>query len=179
MTVMQNKRRWKVFHVIFFVCLLPFSVLAQQKSAEEIAHFAADHVALQGESGTTIYTGHVKMDQGTTHLIAEKVVAYKNEQGEIDKIVATGNPAHYITLPENQTDPVYATGDTIEYYPLVRKAIIIGHGQVTQAENSLKGSYIIYDMVRATVRSLPSAGEESSITLQPWNLPGNKKTNPS
>jgi lipopolysaccharide export system protein LptA len=154
-------------------------LFALQSDAAQTARFASDNVSFNDNNGTTIYSGNVKMEQGTTHLIADKVVVYRNKDGSTDKAVATGKLAHYITLPDNQKDPVDAFGDKIEYYPQKHLAIIIGNGNVIQSKNSLKGPYIIYDMVKQTVTSVappstPAAEKKSLIILQPWDLPGEK-----
>jgi lipopolysaccharide export system protein LptA len=120
------------------------------------------------------------MGQGTTHIVADKVTAYKNMQGDIDQVVAIGNPAHYSTLPDDQKYPIDAFGDRIVYYPIARIAQIIGNGYVTQGKNSLKGPHIIYEMDKKIVRSLPLAarnGEKSSLVLQPQDFPGKKRVN--
>lgn len=150
------------------------AVLALQSDASQPVDFMADDVSFNDNDGTTVYTGHVKMDQGSTHLTADKVVVYKDKQGNVNKTIATGH-AHYTTLPDNQKNPMDALGDTIEYYPQKQIAIIIGNGQVIQGMNSIQGPRIIYDMVKQTVTSIPSlvsGGGKSLLILQPQDLPG-------
>jgi len=156
--------------------------LALQTDANEIAHFKADQVTFNNQSNTTIYAGHVQMDQGTTHLSANKIVVYKDADGSMRKAIATGTAAtqaHYTTLPDNQKNPMDAFGDTIDYDPKKRVAIVIGNGTVIQAMNSIKGPYIIYDIVKQTMTSIPSSeikgGEKSELILQPKDLPGADK----
>jgi len=178
-----------VFYTVFFSFVVSLidaktsssgetGIFAQENSAGNTAHFSADHVTFNTDSGTTIYAGHVKMAQGTTHIVADRVTAYKNTQGDIDQVVAIGNPAHYSTQPDDQKYPIDAFGDRIEYYPTTRITQIIGNGYVTQGSNSLKGPHIIYDMDKKIMRSLPVAtqhGEKSLIILQPQAFPGKKR----
>lgn len=167
-------KSWRQLALLVGLCGVLQPVVALQ-DANQPANFAADHVSFNDINKTTIYAGHVRMDQGATHLIADQVMVYKNQQGQMIKLVASGKPAHYSTLPDGQQKPLDAYGDRIDYYPLQRLAVITGNGYVTQAANSLNGPRIIYDMVKQTVTSLPSAGvnnQKSLIILQPQNLPG-------
>lgn len=158
------------------IFLYPHITLALSSDTHKIAKFVADHVAFNYRNGTTVYTGHVTMDQGTTHLQANKVTIYRDPNGNINQVIATGtagNLAHYTTLPDKQRQSIEAYGDTIEYYPAKQLAIIIGDGKVVQGKNSLQGSHIVYDLAKQTVVSSPShPGNKSVIVLQPNELPG-------
>lgn len=169
-------------NALLTILLLALSspAFALKSDATQVAHFSADHVSFNGQNGTTIYSGRVKMQQGTTQLIANQVVVYRDKEGGTDKAVATGNLAHYSTLPDNQKDPMDALGDKIEYYPKKHLAIILGNGTITQAKNSLQGPYIVYDMIKQKIDLIPALGPKTQdkkalIVLQPWDLPGSKK----
>lgn len=171
---MKNKRL-NYISLIILLLLTPLSSLALKSDADKIAQFKADNVSFNYNNGATIYTGHVTMNQGTTHLIADKVTVTKDRNGEVNKMIAVGKQAHYNTLPDEQKKPIDAFGDTIEYYPEQKTAVIIGNGLVTQGMNSLQGPHIVYNMVNQTVVSAPSLdGGKSTIILQPQDLPGGK-----
>lgn len=173
-------KKWAVLRIRHFygvigtiLLSLAGPVLALQTDANQPMNFIADDVSFNDNNGTTVYTGHVSMNQGSTHLTADKVIVYKDKEGSMNKAVAMGKPAHYTTLPDNQKKPMDAFGDTIAYYPQQQRAIIMGNGNVIQAMNSLQGPRIIYDMVKQTVTSFPATlgGEKSLLILQPRDLP--------
>ncbi len=146
------------------------------QNAYQTAHFKADHASFNANQGTTIYAGHVKITQGSTQLTACEVTIYK-DKGIIHKIIATGNPAHYTTLPNKQQIPVDALGQTITYYPQKQVAVIDGNGYIQQGANSLKSDHIVYDIAKQTMGSTPSAqgnNRKTLIILQPNELPGTK-----
>lgn len=152
--------------------LYSLSSQALNSDTNNPATFIADHVFFNYDNGTTIYSGHVNMTQGTTHLTADKVTVFKDKYGHIDQVIAEGSPAHYATLPDQQKKPLDAAGDTIKYYPQQKLAVIIGNGLVMQGMNSLQGSHIIYNMANETVVSDAGAGDKKSvIVLQPNDLP--------
>ena len=54
----------------------------------------ADHARLDDNQGIATYTGDVILTQGETRLDADRVVLFRNAEG-LNRIEATGNPAHY------------------------------------------------------------------------------------
>lgn len=174
--IQTNRNVFLSFLLLISWCIA-IPTYALKTDREQPAHFVADHVLFNQKAGLTVFTGQVKMDQGTTHLIAEKVTVYSDKAGTVVKAVATGNPAHYTTLPDDQKNPIDALGDTIEYYPQEKKAVIKGNGVVTQGPNRFNGSYIVYNMIEQTVVSIPTKqGVQSVLVLQPQALPGNNKS---
>jgi|JI102314A2RNA_FD_contig_121_257512_length_1410_multi_2_in_0_out_0_1 lipopolysaccharide export system protein LptA len=173
-----------LFLMLFIVSSSVFSLESNINQAEvslpqnayQTAHFEADHVSFNANQGTTIYAGHVKITQGSTQITAREITIYKDE-GIINKIIATGNPAHYTTLPNNQQVPVDASGQTITHYPQKQVAVISGNGYIKQGANSLKSDHIVYDIAKQTMSSTSSAhvnDRKSLIVLEPNELPGTK-----
>lgn len=155
--------------------LIPSMSFGLNSDSDLPAHFVADSVVYNYKQGITVFNGHVKMDQGTTHLTADEVTSYANNDGKIYQVIAIGNLAHYTTLPDNQDKIVDIFGRKITYYPLEKKAIVIGNGTVIQEPNQFNGEHLVYDMQKQLVTSLPVEGAQSVIVLQPQELPGKSK----
>lgn len=161
--------------MLLVVSILPINSWALKGDSTLPAHFDADHVSHNMKTNVTTFTGQVKMQQGSTNLTADKVTAYKDKSGQVNKIIAIGNPAHYSTLPDAQKQVMDAYGDTIVYLPLERKADITGNAKVTQPPNSYSGAHLVYDMEKQLTTALPGEdGLPSQLILQPQDLPGKK-----
>ncbi len=148
------------------------AAVALPSDANQIAYFNADTISLNQQQGTTIYGGHVHMQQGSTSLSADKVTVYKNKSGVTYQIIAIGNPAYYSSVPEDKAAPINASGRTIVYYPLKKIAVIWWDGYVVQGKNSLKGEHIVYDIIKRILSAYPiSSGQnqKSLIVLEPTN----------
>ena len=168
--------RIKASHCLAFLLLgmswLPMA-WALDSDGDLPAKFDSDQLSYNQKTGVTVFTGHVTMDQGSTHLTADQVTIHSNKEGKIVQVIATGKQAHYTTLPEGKDKIMDAFADTIEYYPLDKKAILIGNAFVNQSPNQLRGSHIIYDMTKQQVLSLASpTGQKTVVVLQPQDLPG-------
>lgn len=155
--------------------ILSFPTYALSSDSKLPMNISSDTVDFNSKTGITIFTGDVNMDQGTTHLKADKVTVYRHPDGEIQKIIAIGLPAHYRTLPKENDDTMDAYGNTIEYYPDKEQAVILGNGLVQQGKNTFTSPHIIYDLAKETVISRStSSGGKSQLILQPKRTSGQK-----
>lgn len=141
------------------------SVYGLQEDSDIPMNITSDRLEFNSKTGITIFTGHVKMDQGMTHLTADKVTVYKRPDGEIEKIIARGNPAHYTTVPESEKPMLEASGDTIEYYPQKSEAIILGNGVIKQGGTVLRGEHLVYDLAQGALTSTPTRPQERTILV--------------
>ncbi len=109
----------------------------------------------------------MKADQGTTKVNADRAIIHTDENGEVEKIIAFGNPAKYQTLTEENGDMLYATSKIIEYYPKTGVAILIDDAVVTQGKNVIKGPYLTYDMENGKLTSQPKNNQRTTLIIHP------------
>jgi lipopolysaccharide export system protein LptA len=163
----QKYRHFWSRYAFFLLSLISLAAYALSSDNDLPMSITSDKLDFNNKTGITIFTGNVKMDQGTTHLRADKVTVYKQPDGEIDKIVALGKQAHYSTLPETGKDVMDAFGNSIEYYPKKKQAIILGDGAIKQGKNIFTAQHIIYDLAKDTLTSIPTKGSPAKLILHP------------
>lgn len=105
------------------------------------------------KTGINTFEGHVKVDQGTTHIIADRLITKSGHDHKIKEAIAYGlvQTAHYWTLPNVNDTEIHANGNVITYYPLAANVIIKQNALVTQGENSFQGKVIHYNMKDQTI----------------------------
>lgn len=128
--------------------------------------FKSDSIIYKEKQHQTIYVGHVHIKQGSTQLSGNRVfIQYKN--GKIEKLVATGNPAYYSTLPDRQQSDLLARAKTITFYP-TKKTVLLEHdAKVTEEKNIFTGPHIWYDIVAGIVTTTPKNNQKTVIIIQP------------
>lgn len=154
------------------LCLPLCSAFGLPNDHQQSIHFQADHVTYHGPQKTTEYAGHVQAKQGSSTLRAERVIVYQNTAHNIVRLVATGHPARYTTQTKSDQPPVYISGDTLRYLPQRNKLYIQGHGRVKQAQNTLVGARLWYDIQRDAVHTMPTAKQR-----QTWVVLETRKPN--
>ncbi len=155
--------------IISFIMLLFYSINSFSLNTDKLkaATFISDSFQNDNNTGVSIFIGHVKMTQGTTHLLADKVTVYSNKENKIRRAVATGKRAEYYTLPKKGDKWLVAKANTINYYPLQGRVILTGNANVTQGNNSFSGAHIVYNITQQIVISEAEKGSRTTIIIKP------------
>ena len=92
------------------------------------------------KTGLRIYEGAVKMDQGSSHLTADRVVTKNNDKHKLEEAIAYGiqQLAEYSTIAKEGDDIFHAKAKIIKFYPLKQTIILEGDVKVTQGKNSFE-----------------------------------------
>lgn len=152
----------------FLLIFFPLLALALQSDAEQMLHIMANASSFDYKTGKNIYEGDVKIDQGTTHLTADKLVTENNAQHRIKTAIASGMQklAKYTTETKVGDPPLHAQAKVIKFYPAKSLVILEGEVTVTQGENSFNGPLIIYNTKDQTVVAPPSKLGQSTIVIE-------------
>ena len=134
-------------------------------------HFTSNAASYNYKNHVAILTGNVKMTQGTTTLTADKVTIYRNTQGNVKKMIANGDLAHYQTLPHNDKRPMTASAKTIEYYPQTGITILINDATIKQGDNEVHSHRIVYNRNQQLMTTFPNEQTRTKIVLNPANPP--------
>ena len=134
-------------------------------------HIQANTVTYNRSLHTTIYLGNVHARQGTTQVTGDKVMVYNTkDSNKIARIIATGHPAKYSTLPDNQHKVLHAEANTIEFNPIKDEVLLVKNAKVTQEQNLFTGPHIWYDMKNQVVVSTSPHGHgRTTVVIQPQN----------
>jgi lipopolysaccharide export system protein LptA len=163
---------WPLFFCILLLFSIPSFALPTDKT--QPVYFNADTVSYNHTTGVGIYTGHVKIIQGSTQIIANQVMTYSNQQNQVQKAVAIGTPAQYQTQPKPNQALIHANASVIEYYPQQRVAILKGNASVIQNKNVLKSPWISYDMKLDKVKTgTKDTKQRTTIVFQPESIKQN------
>jgi lipopolysaccharide export system protein LptA len=152
--------------LLLCVCISAFALPTDDTQVMQIV---ADSSQLNYKNRNNVYEGNVKIDQGTTHLAADRVTTQNNERHKLSEAIAygTNQPAHYWTIPREGDKELHAYAKVIKFYPLKSTVILEGDVIVTQGENSFHGPSIIYNIKDQTVISPPTTQGRSTIIIEP------------
>lgn len=129
----------------------------------------ADSGIYNFKSGVDVYEGHVIVDQGTTHIRADKLVTKKNNHHKIEEATAYGTQAlaHYWTLSQSGEPEIHARAKIIKYYPIVANVTLQYEVHVTQGENSFQGELIHYNSNDQTITVPASTNGRAVLVYNP------------
>lgn len=152
---------------LVMIALLYSSItFALQNDKNEKIHIAADSGVYNYKTGVDLYEGHVKVDQGTTHIRADRLITKKNTQHKINEAVAYGisGLAHYWTLPNEKDQEIHAKAKVIKFYPIESNVTLEQNVFVKQGENSFKGQLIHYNRNEQTI-TVPATENARAVII--------------
>lgn len=151
-------------------CAIPLQAVALPSDRNQPIRIQADKANLDDRKGIAIYTGDVIITQGTIRLYGDKVTIYRDQIGDIKKLIALGKPARY----QEKTDPakgiMRAYGLTIEYMAQREKIHLIKQAKVDQDGNIFTGDRIDYDLKTDLVNARAEDNSQSGrveMLIQP------------
>ncbi len=136
----------------------------------QILQLSADNADISQETRTGTYTHDVMLDQGSTHLRAERAITKVNEANKLIEAMAWGTPqtqAHFWTLTDAKKEPLHAYADTIRYFPEKHLIQLVGNASVTQGKDSFSAPEINFDVVQKHVTSAANNQGRTLIIIHP------------
>lgn len=158
--------RFKYF-LILLVYLISSYTYALANDSEQPMKIVADATLFNYKSGIDTYEGNVKVDQGTTHLTADKLITERNDHHKIVSVVAYGKQrlAELTTLPSIGAELLHAKARIIKFYPSTSMLILENNVAVIQGENNFYGSMIVYNMKDQMVAAPASKNGRATIII--------------
>lgn len=140
---------------------------ALSSDREQPMMIEADRVELDDATGVSIYTGNVKVTQGTLVLTGDRMTVH-NRGDDVDKVLMDGTPATYKQRPDGKEHDVHAKSKRMEYHTDPERVILLEQAEVDQAGDVLRSERIVYDVVKDQVNAgTDQPNERVIITIQP------------
>ena len=124
----------------------------------------ADRAQINDKTGITEYHGAVVIKQGTLLIEADQVTIYTTD-GQVNKIICIGKPAHYQQQPNPEDGLVNAHANTIEYYLDTDVITLIKNARLEQQGSTLKGDHINYDLKAELVEARGSDNNQQRVHM--------------
>jgi len=126
----------------------------------------ANNATLDDKTGLTTLTGDVNVVQGSMNIKANKLVIYKDKNGDISKMIATGSPAFFSQQQQLNQPVSKAWGSTMNYSIAKQTVTITGNARVEQLKDKFTGQKIVYHMDKALVEAT-GGKQRVKMILQP------------
>ncbi|WGL17976.1 lipopolysaccharide transport periplasmic protein LptA [Microbulbifer bruguierae] len=113
---------------------------------EQPVKVSADKLEANRSKNLSVYSGNVVITQGSLQIRADRVEVHGSVKGEINKVIATGTPAHFQQQVEESTNPVKARAKRIEFQVTNDALQLTGEAFVDRDGNTLSAERIDYDL---------------------------------
>ncbi len=143
----ENRAKWsgRVIGVLLTLILIPGAALAQLNSQSDAPlEISSEHFeAIEGQNFVT-WTGNVHAVQGDVVLTAPKLVAYQDENGDPEKIIATGGMRY-------SSKEAKISGKKMVYDAKTDIITVTGNVVVIQGEQVMSGHKLVYNLATGSL----------------------------
>ena len=129
--------------------------LALDSDRDKDINIRADAAIVDDKAGISIYSGSVKIDQGTLKISAD-VVKVIMKGSEVMQLIASMKPqskslAHFEQKQQKDQKLVSADAKTITYFFQEERLHLVGNAYLKQTRNSFSGELLYYDVAKGIV----------------------------
>jgi len=162
-------KRLLIHNVAFLVLIAVITKTFANDQQKTVAYsFKSESITYYSKKQEMIYQGNVYVTENETVLTGKKLIVQYGKNGEIKKLILSGHPAQYSTIPRNKTARLYAQAKKIIYNLETKKVVLIQKAKITFKENIFTGPLIWYDVEMGIVRTMPQKdNERTTIIIQP------------
>lgn len=150
-----------------FLLIIAHFVYAMNVDAGKPIHIEADNAEFNRITGVSTYAGNVIVTQGSSQLLADKVVTQGDKNNNVIDLIATGNPAHYQAQPDPARPVMKIHANTIHYHVKEKYLELVENAQAVQNKDTIDGPHLIYHLVEQTLTSPGKLAGRTTIVLQP------------
>jgi|TARA_B100001059_G_C17617478_1_gene467755 lipopolysaccharide export system protein LptA len=147
-----------------FVSLWSFSLNALQDDRKAPIKVVSDRAEQNEKKGTATYEGSVVVRQGSIVINADRVIIVTDTE-DGDRIVCTGNPAHYQQVINTEDGLVIASANTIQYFLKNERIGLIQDASLEQNGTTITGDKIDYDLKAEIVKASSQSDTKQRIEM--------------
>lgn len=155
--------------MVLCICSLVITASALPNDQSQPMQVNADSSLINYKTGVNTYEGHVKIDQGSSHLTSDRLVTKNDNHHKMSEAIAYGDKqlAEYTTIPNPGDKLLHAKANVIRFYPQKSLVILEGNVTVLQGENSFHGPMITYNIKDQIVTAPANQKGQATIIINP------------
>ena len=150
--------------------IITTSAYTKALDQKDVIHIMADSWNYNRKTGISIFLGPVKIDQGSTHITAAKVITKQTDDKHMEEMTAFGDnktQAHYWDTKTINESALHAYAGTIHYLPTKSLITLKENAHIQQGKNHFKGNLIYYNMNDQTIMAPKTPNSRTTIIYQP------------
>src|SRR3990167_5600610 len=138
--ILISRYQHLVCAISVILAAFPLAAFSLPEDTKEKLHIKADNTIYNYKNGLNYFEGHVQIDQGSTHVTADRLTTKANDKHQIQEAIAYGvtELAHFWTVPKAGELVINAHAKIIKFYPITSNATLQGEVFVTQGENNFQ-----------------------------------------
>ncbi len=120
---------------------LPRALFAAPEDKKQPIQVEADSLEIRDLDNISIYTGNVRLAQGSLLIHSDRLVIYFNDNKELTLMEMTGKPATFRQLDDEQNE-MLGQADKLEYHEPKSLLVLKGNARFSNKGDTIESSSI-------------------------------------
>ncbi len=155
----------KLITLVFL--FLPAPLLALSSDRDQPIEVEADSLEVRDAENISIYSGKVRLNQGSLALRSDRLVIHFNDQNELDLMELTGSPATFRQL-NNEQQEMIGQADRLEYREAESTLLLLGNAKFTLKGDTIESNRIRINTDNQSIQAGSSTSDDRvKMLIQP------------
>tara|TARA_B100001094_G_scaffold332865_2_gene406971 strand:- start:7381 stop:7875 length:495 start_codon:yes stop_codon:yes gene_type:complete len=132
----------KIILLLFFICIHRYGYTKEEDTNQPI-HISSNKQHVYLKENRIVFSGHVRVTQGSIHIEAENLTMIKNDNSKQKILIAQGQPATYSQVIDEH--PAIASANKITYALEDKMVFLNGKANIKQQDSLVQGELITYN----------------------------------
>ena len=128
-----------VIGVLFLV--LPMQLFALSNDGQQPIQVEADSLELRDQENISIYTGNVRLNQGSMEFRSERLTLHFDDQKELVLMEMTGEPATFRQLDDTKQE-MNGQAEQLQYRQSESILVLLGKARFSHKGNTIESNQI-------------------------------------
>lgn len=155
--------------LLYFLIILALPAFGLPTDSQKLLHIRSNKLTVQYGKRQAIYQGNVIATQGSRYLSGHTLTLNQNKQGQVNRVLLVGTPAHGHYQPKLGHPDTYSKAKTMLYQPLKNLITFKGNAHINHNGNIFKGPLITYNTQTQIVTTPHNQNIRNTMILQPYS----------
>ncbi len=157
----------RIIAITLLLVLSPLQIFAAATDRKQPIQIEADSLEVRDDDNISIYSGNVRLEQGSLLIKADRLVIYFNADKELDLMEMTGRPATYRQLDDDNKE-MLGQADKLEYFEPKSLLILTGNACFNSNGDVIESSTISINTENDNLQATsPEPDKRVRVVIQP------------
>jgi lipopolysaccharide export system protein LptA len=156
--------------ITVLILLLPLQLFALSSDGQQPIQVEADNLEMRDQENISIYTGNVRLNQGSLEFRCERLTLHFDDQNALSLMEMTGTPATFRQLDDGQQE-LNGKARQMQYRQSESILILTGNARFSHKGDTIESNLI---QINTENESIQAGSSESDDRVKMLILPKQK-----
>jgi lipopolysaccharide export system protein LptA len=156
--------------ITVLILLLPLQLFALSSDGQQPIQVEADNLEMRDQENISIYTGNVRLNQGSLEFRCERLTLHFDDQNALSLMEMTGTPATFRQLDDEQQE-LNGQARQMQYRQSESILVLTGNARFSNKGDTIESNLI---QINTETESIQAGSSESDDRVKMLILPKQK-----